>query len=429
MTYEEFKRECEANGLAGVTEDEFKAHAPDAGAGKNWSLMTAMRRVRNARRGVGRATETTALVGYPLGAREFVPADGSKSWKQFLPILVPKQGIVELDYEGEYPGTHGIRTEFRYEETHKPKKDGTGEWVNRTVKETVMGTDKVTIEMLRAHATDIDAIGEADLKKSVIIIGKISDTWYNERTFNEEGKPDGDWPLEVNGWPVVQFGLAAGKVNTVKCRFTPREISKPLIVFPGFVEMAHETANKKGTVGEMAVSFADAEVIVAGNISRFEQSRRGDGNFVQVMVTGLWEIPAAPAQVKLGEPTPKKAPKSAPAKNIVDEGVEAAKAKETAPPPATEPVVDKPSTPAPAPAAPKPDPTPGSVAAATTQASMGMKERMDTLRGGVRKAANALGGLEKVTVANARELNKDSWTWAPSEHTIDIAIKKEKGLL
>jgi hypothetical protein len=439
MTYEEFKRECEANGLAGVTEDEFKAHSPDAGSGKNWSLMTAMRRVRNARRGVGRAAETTTLVGYPLGGREFVPADGSKSWKQFLPILVPKQGVVELDYEGEYPGTHGVRTELRYEESHKPKKDGSGEWLNRTVRETIMGTEKLTIDMLRAHATDIDAIKESDLKKPVILIGKMSDTWYYERTFNEEGKPDGDWPVEVGGWPVLQFGLVAGKVNTLKCRFTPRELSKPLIAFPGFTELAHSIADKKGDIGEMAVSFAEADVIVAGVVSRFEQSRRGEGNFVQVMVTGLWEIPPVPAQAKLGEPAQtKKAPKPAPTKNVVDADVEAAKlnaaaAAEHPVSPATEPTVDKASTVAPAPApAPTPAPAPAAAPASTLaapSAPSGMKERMDALRAGVRKAANALGGLEKVTVANARELNKDSWVWNPSEHTIDIAIKKEKGAL
>jgi hypothetical protein len=425
MTYEEFKRECENSGLPNVTEEEYKAHAPDSAAGKNWTLMIAMRRVRNARRGVGVAAATTTIVGYPLGGREFAPVDDKPAWKQFIPILVPKQGIVELDYEGEFPGTHGLRTEFHYEESRKPKKDGSGEWLNRTIRECVMGTDKLTLETLRANATDIDALNEAEhLKKCVILVGRMSDNWYAERTFNEEGKPDGDWPLEYNGWPVMQFGLEAGKVNTVKCRFMPRSLSKPLIAFPGFVDIAHGVA----TVGEMAQSYAGADVIVAGYVSRFEASRKGEGNFVQIMVTGLWEIPPPPAQVKLDEPkpAPKRAPakKVEPAKNIVDEAVAAAKVTQeqaaqeqtVAQPPATAAV----ATTAPA--------TPATPAPAGENRPADINERTRLIKDAIKKTADAVGGLDKVTVENLKQIAGSTLTWKPEDRTLQVLINSARGM-
>src|SRR4030065_585412 len=103
--YDAFKTACVGVGLTDVTEEEWKAHSPSPSNARHWGLMTAGRRIKNARRGVGIPKNLKVAVGYPLGGREYVPGDGNldSSWKQFIPVLT-KDGLIEVDTEGEYKG-------------------------------------------------------------------------------------------------------------------------------------------------------------------------------------------------------------------------------------------------------------------------------------------------------------------------------------
>ena len=407
----EFKALAEKSGIKDVTEAEFKAHAPDPTTGKNWSTMVALRRIKNGRKGVGAPKELKSVIGFPLGGREFLPNDNDidKSWKQFIPVLAPGIGITEVDVKGEFKGSHGVRTELRYEESRNPRKDGEGEYINRTVQEIIIGNERLTLDCLKANSLEVDEVEVADLRSPVLIIGRISEKFYTERLF-ENRQPVGDWDINTNGQPVLQFNLVAGEKNIFKVRFTPRKISKPIIELEGFRESIVGSS-----LEEVAQSLAGVQVIVAGVISKWEDGRaQGGKNFVQIMATGIWELPDAPQQATIEAAIAPKPPEPytppAPGPTAVPPLI-------PAPAPAPAPVA-----PTPAPAAPPTAPAPKAAPKAT--GSLSVTEKTKLIKEGVKKAAEALGGPKNLTVENVNEINKDIWTWGPSRQTIQLAIDK-----
>lgn len=425
MDYQTFKAEAERNGLKDVTEAEWKDHAPDPGAGKNWSLMTALRRVRNARKGIGAPRELKTVIGYALGGREFLPADNdiNKSWKQFIPVLSPGHGITEVDVEGTFKAPHGVKLEIRYEESQVAKKDGEGYYTNRTVQECVVGKDSLTLDIIKKAAIEIDSLDVSMAKSPVIIKGVISDSWYPEKIF-ENREPTGEWPMWLNDAPVFQVNLKGGQKNIVKVRFPPRKISKPLIAVDDFLSVA-----QRGDLNEMKGSFNDVPVYVAGVVSRWEDQRSRDGrNFVQIIATGIWAIPdeGEPAQqTKIDEPKP--APAAQPALQTGHHDTGGPRPDLTQAPPTPAPAV----TPPPAQVVKAPMPgaavqAPAAPAAPAPARPTTMKEKVELVKAGVQKAATVLGGADKLTTQNCIEVNKDIWTWGPSHQTIQIAIDKLK---
>jgi len=406
--YTAFRAKCEELGLKDVTTDEWKVHSPSPANARHWGLMTAIRRIRNARRGVGNPKDMRTIIGYPLGGREYVPGDGDldKSWKQFIPVLT-KDGLIEVDTEGEYKGQHGARTEIRYEESTTPRKDGDGFYVNRTIQEVVVGKDSVPLSTLKSHVLGIDDLTPEMLRTPVVVSGVIGDSFYPEKIF-EDRKPVDDWPVWLNENPCLQFAMN-GEKNVLKVRFAPRKISRAMIEVKDFNDVA-----RGGSMATVAQSFAGTPVIVVGVLSRWEDPRSFRGkNFVQLIATAMFEIPAEEStQATLGEPVP--APVSPPAS-----------------PPAAS--VAPASSAPPAPQVPQATPgnpdkklrevPPITPPAKPTTANL---ERVGLIREGVKKAADALGGIDKVTVQAAKEVNKATWTWNPSDQTIQVAITREK---
>jgi hypothetical protein len=405
--YAAFKAKCEEMGLKDVTEEEWKVHSPSPANARHWGLMTAVRRIKNARRGIGVPKDMRVVIGYPLGGREYVPGDGDldKSWKQFIPILT-KDGLVEVDTEGEYKGQHGAKSEIRYEESTTPRKDGDGFYTNRTIQEVIVGKESVPMSALRARVLGIDDLTRDMLKTPVIVSGVIGDRWYPEKIF-EDRKPVDEWAVWLNENPCFQFDMT-GHNSILKVRFTPRKISKAMIEVKDFNDVA-----RGGNMASVAQSFSGTPVIVVGILSRWEDARSANGkNYVQLIATAMFEIPADPEQAKLGDPADEEA--------VFNQKVEAAPVK---PAPAT----PQPAAPPPAPPVEtkKPKEVPP-LTPSTTPPPSSVQARSAAIREGVRKAAEALGGIDKVTVQAAMEVNKAIWTWGPSNQTIQIAIDREK---
>ncbi|VVB53374.1 Uncharacterised protein [uncultured archaeon] len=413
MDYQQFKDMCEKNGLKGVSEKEYGDNAPDPSKGRSWSEMTSMRRIRNARNGVGRPTEMKTIIGYVLGGREYSGDDINSSWKQFVTVMSADGKLTEVDVKGSYNGKHGYRSEIRYEESEGTSKDGQTKYVNRNVREVVVGKEAITLEAVLAKAKTIDDLVVEDLKTPVIIKGIIGENFRPE-SFWEDGKVAGDFPVVVNKQPVFQFSLLAGKANMVTVRLTPRKISEPILEFPDLI-----TGVNLGSLEQVAMNIAGAAVLVVGYMSKWEQSRSRDGrNFVTIIATAIWQLPEPAYQPTL-EKAVQVAAKGGPAP--AQKPVTLAPA--TVAPAST--TVAQPATPPPTPA---PTPAPVAPAGAPAVVKLSVQERARLIKQGVEKAAGAVGGIDKVTVQNARELNKDIWTWGdgtgPSDASVDANIKK-----
>jgi len=308
MKYEDFVKEAAANDIPNVTQAEYDDHAPDVEGPRAYSMMTALRRIRNSRRGVGKATETLRVFGFPLGGRDFTYAGmEDEAWKQFVLILTT-EGLKELDCHGTFKGTHGIRSEILYEESTTPKKaPDVGVWTNRPIKEVVIGVDRLDRAMLATRALSVDDITKEDVYKNVILKGKVSDKWGYEPEF-VGGEKVGDYPLEVGKQPCLYFFIH-GAAASLKVRLPPRSLSTAYIDVPDWSNALQEAISEKKGVSAMAGSFADLEVYIVGNVSRFEDVKSTKGrNYVTIIATAIVALPWQPKQVKLGEPAPAPAP-------------------------------------------------------------------------------------------------------------------------
>lgn len=313
MTYENFRQEAAANDIPNVTQAEYEAHAPDAGGEgpRNWGVMTAFRRIRNARRGVGKAVDVKRLIGFPLGGRDFTYQGMDEVWKQFITVLTP-EGLKELDCHGTFKGTHGIRSEFLYEESTTPKKPpDVGVWENRPIKETIIGNERIERAALAARALSVDDLTGDDVYKNVIIKGKISDKWGYEPEF-ADGEKLGDYPIMVGDQACLYFFIH-GQGASAKVRLPPRSLSTAYIDVPDWIAALNEAAAAKHGAGVMAGSFADLEVYVVGNVSRFEDVKAQKGrNYVTIIATAIVALPWQPKQVKLPTEAPAPAPQPSP---------------------------------------------------------------------------------------------------------------------
>ena len=426
-TYEEFKAECEKNGLANVTEVEFKENAPDPATGKGWSLMTALRRIRNSRAGIGKPVVVQTIIGFAIGGREYVPEGGiDKSWKQFLSILVPNsKTMMELDVAGTFHGTHGVKSEFRYEETHSTSADGQTEYTNRNVKEIIIGKESLSLATILAHAKTPDEVTVQDLKTPIIVQGIVGDSGFQSEPTWKDGAKDGELPLLINEMPVFQFTMMAGRENVIRVRFMPRKLSKLMLGFPDF-----EASCKTGKLEEVAKTIAGAPVVVVGYVSKWNASRGREGrNYVDIQCTGMFELPMDKSvQTVIDAPTTTIIqPQTPPAPQAAWKPIAMADAmaqKESAPAPVAAPaqpaVVQQftpPTAPAPAPVAPSPT---------VEKRKATIQERMAIIREAVKKASAILGGPEKLTPQNVMEISKDTLTWQPSAQTVSIVIEKFK---
>lgn len=308
MKYEDFVKEAAANDIPNVTQAEYDAHAPDVEGTRAYSMMTALRRIRNSRRGVGKSVDILRVMGFPLGGRDFTYAGmEDEAWKQFVLILTA-DGLKELDCHGTFKGTHGIRSEILYEESTTPKKaPDVGVWTNRPIKEVVIGSDRLDRAVLATRALSVDDITKDDVYKNVIIKGKVSDKWGYEPEF-VGGEKVGDYPLEVGKQACLYFFIH-GAAASLKVRLPPRSLSTAYIDVPDWSNALQEAISEKQGVSAMARSFSDLEVYIVGNVSRFEDVKSTKGrNYVTIIATAIVALPWQPKQAKLGEPAPAPAP-------------------------------------------------------------------------------------------------------------------------
>jgi len=281
MGYEKFVEEAKKSNVVDVTKEEWEQHAKD----RKWSFMTAITRIRNQRKGVGRPKVTSVLVGYPLGGRDLatktIDIEDSKS--QFVIFLDEQDKLWELTQYGHFKGAHMNKCEVEIETTTKQVKDNT--YVNDNVRSVTVHDQRIKIERLAKLAKPIENLKNDELYKPVIIDGYISGGFEGEPIWGDEVDEDGKsqivghYNLKNKDQPCFQFKMAGGG-KSLRVRLSPVKHSEKVVELDDVINVIADNKPE-----DLTMTYSKLRTIVVGHVSAWNSGENVD--FITIDATAV----------------------------------------------------------------------------------------------------------------------------------------------
>lgn len=278
----------EKYGITNITDEEYEAN-------KKFTVMTALHRIKNARKGVHKARERETHKGIALGGRDFVykGITVEKSKTQFISVLLnTDEGPVleEFTQWGHFKGADaGDGCEFEIERSESTLNDGSTR-ENKTIRKLTRKKKGVikTYSDLVESKVKIHKPGELDednLYEVVAVEGEVTNVdpmpiWGD----SEDGEPvrEGDQPIWQNELPCFRLGLKSEDGVRVNLNYQPTRLAAFLIDWPAdFTEIA-----KMDDIQEILLTFVGSKVLGIGCIRKIRDGE--EGIFLEIDATALF---------------------------------------------------------------------------------------------------------------------------------------------
>lgn len=274
-------------GILDITDEEYEAN-------KKYTVMTALQRIKNSRKGVHLARERSAVIGIPMGGRDFVykGITVEESRTQFISVIEFTEAgatLRELTNWGHFKCNHGEECKFGVERSESHLNDGSVR-ENHTVKSADKTGSRAIRNMSDLLSSGIKILQTADLSEDnkydvVAVRGEIGSVdnmpiWGT----SDKGEPtrDGEYPLWLNDQPCLQIRLLSEDSKLTRLNFAPANLSKLLLSWPAdFAEII-----KSNDIQEALKTLIGSSAVAIGCVRKVRST--DEGTYFDIDATALF---------------------------------------------------------------------------------------------------------------------------------------------